>query len=74
MVQETRTHLTFKVPAIRDAHCIRTIQESLADVDGVSNVHASVETTFVDVDIDPAKVTAGTVEALLGEAGYPPKT
>ncbi len=74
MVQATRRHLTLKVPAIRDAHCTRTIQESLADVNGVSNVHAPVEMVVVDVEIDPAKFTARTVEALLAEAGYLPKT
>lgn len=73
MVQATRTHVTFRVPAIIDGRAIRTIHETLAAVDGVSNVHASVETKFVDVDIEPAKVTAERVGEFLGEAGYPPQ-
>lgn len=74
MLQQTRTHLTFTVPTIRDAHCIRMIEEFLAGIDGVSNEHASVESAFGEVELDPAKITAGKVQALLGEAGYLPKT
>lgn len=71
MTEATREHVTFRVPAISCGHCISTIQESLADVDGVSNVHASVETKLVDVDIDPAKVSTDKVGVILAEAGYP---
>lgn len=66
-------HMTLQVPAISCGHCISTIQESLADIEGVSNVHASVETKFVDVDLDPAKVSTDTVVEILAEAGYPAK-
>ncbi len=74
MAQEIRTHLTLQIPAITDGRCLGTIQDSLVEVDGVSNVQASVETKLVDLDIDPARVSAAEVETILAEAGYPAKS
>lgn len=71
MAQETQEHITLRAPGINCARCIGTIQESLRNVEGVSNVHASVETKLIDLDIDPAKASSDKVMQILDEAGYP---
>ncbi len=74
MTDAHHEHMTLQVPAISSGHCIGTIQESLTDVEGVTNIHASVETKLVDVDIDPAKVSTDKVIEILAEAGYPARS
>lgn len=71
MTDASQEHVTLRVPDIHSGRCINAIQESLMDVEGVSNVHASVETKFVDVDIDTGKVSTDQVVEILAEAGYP---
>ncbi|CAA9546366.1 MAG: hypothetical protein AVDCRST_MAG87-501 [uncultured Thermomicrobiales bacterium] len=72
MVQATRIHLTVRVPAISGGRCLETIHEILADVDGAANIHASVESKLLDVDIDPTRIATDEVEALLAKGGLPP--
>jgi copper chaperone CopZ len=71
MAHATHEHVTLRAPGISCGHCISTIQESLRNVEGVSNVHASVETKLVDMDIDPAKASTDRVMKVLADAGYP---
>lgn len=71
MNASTHDHLTLQVPDISCAHCVSTIQDSLSAIEGVTKVQASVETKFVDVDIDPAKASTDKVVEVLAEAGYP---
>ncbi len=74
MAQDTRTHLMMRVPAITSARCLESIHDTLDEVEGVANIHASVETKLVDVDIDPARISADEVQVLLAGAGFPPSS
>jgi copper chaperone CopZ len=61
---------TFHVPNIGCAGCVRTIQNEIAELNGVRNVIADLETKTVVVEWDdPA--TRSQVEARLAEIDYP---
>lgn len=61
---------TFKVPNIGCAGCVRTIQTEVADVPGVTNVVADLDTKTVVVEwTEPA--SREQVEAKLREIDYP---
>lgn len=62
---------TFEVPNISCGHCVRTIENEVSDLAGVSKVQADEETRMVTVEWgDPA--TWDTINALLVEINYPP--
>lgn len=60
----------FTVPNISCGHCVATIENELALVEGVESVKASNETKQVSVDVsDP--LVLNVVESTLAEIGYP---
>jgi copper chaperone CopZ len=62
---------TFEVPNISCGHCVRTIENEVSDLAGVSKVQADEETRMVTVEWgDPA--TWDAINALLVEINYPP--
>ncbi len=64
---------TFKVPNISCVHCVKTIQNEVGELDGVTSVVASQETKQVTVEWkEPPQSWAG-IKALLEEINYPPE-
>lgn len=62
--------VTYSVPAMHCAHCVRTIQTELMEIAGVRKVVASLEPKQVTVEFElPA--TESQIEALLAEIHYP---
>ncbi|MEK7312129.1 MAG: heavy-metal-associated domain-containing protein [Chloroflexota bacterium] len=62
--------MTVKAPAISCGHCVKTIQNEVAELKGVKNVVADQNTKLVTINFDdPA--TKEQVEALMAEIGYP---
>ncbi|MBN1681127.1 MAG: heavy-metal-associated domain-containing protein [Anaerolineae bacterium] len=62
---------TFEVPNIACGHCVRTIENEVSDLAGVSKVEASQDTRLVTVEWDdPA--TWDQISSLLAEINYPP--
>jgi copper chaperone len=62
---------TFQVPSISCGHCVKTIQNEIRDLDGVSTVQADQDTKMVTVEWD-APATWETIKATLVEINYPP--
>ncbi len=62
--------MAVKAPAISCGHCVKTIQNEVAELKGVKNVVADQNTKLVTINFDdPA--TKEQVEALMAEIGYP---
>lgn len=62
---------TLTAPDISCEHCVATVKQAVGALDGVQRVDANAETKQVDVAFDPNRVTLGTIESALDEAGYP---
>jgi copper chaperone len=64
------TTVTYTVPAIHCAHCIRTIEMELKELEGIQSVKAELETKKVEITFDaPADVEK--IKSLLAEIEYP---
>ncbi len=63
--------VTYSVPAMHCGHCKHTVQTEIAELAGVSDVTASLETGQVVINFDdPA--TEEQIMALMTEINYPP--
>ncbi len=63
--------VTLTAPDISCAHCVKTIEEEVGALAGVSDVEANEATRQVKVHFDPSRVSLAQIEAALAEAGYP---
>lgn len=61
----------YQVPSIHCGHCVHTIEMELAELEGVSQVKADLETKTVMVEFD-APATAEKISDTLKEIDYPP--
>lgn len=68
------TTRTFRVPNISCAHCVRTIERELGELDGVTAVHADQTSQLVTVEWHESQVTWEDIRALLHEINYPPES
>jgi copper chaperone CopZ len=62
--------LTVNAPAISCGHCVRTIQNEVAELTGVQSVQADENTKRVTV-VYAAPATEAAIKDLLAEIGYP---
>lgn len=67
------TTKTFKVPNISCMHCVKTIQNEVGELDGVTSVVASQETKLVTVEWNEPPQSWTGIKALLEEINYPPE-
>ncbi len=67
------TTKTFKVPNISCAHCVRTIEMELAELDGVTTVKADETSKLVTVEWAEGQTWQGITD-LLEEINYPAET
>lgn len=60
----------YTVPAIHCAHCTRTIEMELKDLEGVESVKAAVDTKKVEITFD-VPADEQKIKLLLAEIQYP---
>ena len=63
----------FTIPKISCAHCTRTIEMELGEMEGVNIITANVDTKEVVVEFDD-RTSEGAIEELLVEIDYPPSS
>ena len=61
---------TFPVYGMRCGHCKAQVETALQALDGVANVHASLDDKNVEVEFDDTKVTANTMKNAVAEVGF----
>ncbi|HXK43699.1 MAG TPA: heavy-metal-associated domain-containing protein [Anaerolineae bacterium] len=64
------TTVTYTVPNISCGHCVRTIQNEVAELEGVRAVKADLGTKSVEITFD-TPATEEAIKALLAEINYP---
>ena len=64
------TTVTYTVPNISCGHCVRTIQNEVAELEGVQSVKADAATKSVEI-VFAAPATEDAIKALLAEINYP---
>jgi copper chaperone len=74
MTTSTTEHATLHAPDISCGHCVSTVQDAVGKLEGVTQVQASAETKFVDVDFDPTATSVESISQALAQAGYPVKS
>ena len=67
-----RTTLTYSVPTISCAHCVKAITDEVAGIDGVTGVEVDLATKTVTVTVAVGGPGDDAIRAALDEAGYPP--
>jgi len=72
LTEEAKTvkKTTINVPAMYGDHHVQEVRQMLTQLPGVESVYASSCFRTVEVDFDPAVVSAETINAKLAEAGY----
>lgn len=63
------TTTTVTVQGMTCGHCVNAVESELAKIDGVTAVHADLETGVVAISSDAAVDTAA-IAAAVDEAGY----
>ncbi len=64
------TTVTYTIPSISCGHCVRTIQNEVAELEGVQSVKADVTTKSVEI-VFAAPATEDAIKTLLAEINYP---
>jgi copper chaperone len=64
------TTVTYNVPAIHCGHCTHTIEMEVAELQGVQNVQADLDTKKVQITFD-TPASEEKIKALLSEIEYP---
>ncbi|MEM7345137.1 MAG: heavy-metal-associated domain-containing protein [Chloroflexota bacterium] len=67
------TTKTFQVPNISCGHCVRTIENEVSELAGITQVTASEQTRMVTVSWEEGQQNWSEIEALLKEINYPPE-
>ncbi|QLH75592.1 MAG: copper-translocating P-type ATPase [Methanomassiliicoccales archaeon] len=62
--------ITVSVSGMTCASCVKTIEESLKELDGVFSANANLATEKVMVKYDPEKVRLGQIKQAIRDAGY----
>jgi hypothetical protein len=63
-------NVTFQTPAVYGDHHVLEVRKLLTVLPGVTEVYASSCFHRVEIGFDPTQITADTLRAKLGEAGY----
>ena len=58
------------VPNISCAHCKKTIEDTLADIEGMQAVSVDIEDKYVDATFDESDVSLQKIEDILDGIGY----
>lgn len=61
---------TLKVSGMSCGHCVSSIEGSVGELDGVSNVKVRLEEGLVDVEFDSSTVSLETIKETIDDQGY----
>ncbi len=61
---------TLKVSGMTCVHCVKTIEGSVGELEGVSGVKVNLQDGTVDLEFDTAVVSLDDIKATIDEQGY----
>ncbi|WP_160720591.1 copper chaperone CopZ [Bacillus sp. USDA818B3_A] len=62
--------ITLKVNGMSCGHCVKSIEGSVGELQGVKTVKVQLETGNVDVEFNPAIVTLSKIKETIDDQGY----
>lgn len=62
--------VTLNVQGMSCGHCVKSVEGSVGELKGVSNVKVHLENGTVDVEFDANQVTLETIKETIDEQGY----
>lgn len=67
----TTTHTTLRAQGFSCPSCVGKIEKQMGRMPGVARVRVHFASSRIEVDHDPAVVSADELAAAVGKAGYP---
>ncbi|WP_316274093.1 copper chaperone CopZ [Bacillus halotolerans] len=61
---------TLQVEGMSCQHCVKAVETSVGELDGVSDVHVNLEAGKVDVTFDAGKVSVKDITDAIEDQGY----
>ncbi|MGM9926108.1 MAG: copper chaperone CopZ [Bacillus sp. (in: firmicutes)] len=62
--------ITLTVKGMSCGHCVKAVESSVGELDGVKNVVVHLNESKVDVDYDASKVSLDTIKETIDDQGY----
>lgn len=62
--------IQLNVEGMSCGHCVKAVENSVGDLNGVQSVSVNLEKGLVDVDYDNTKVTTENIKEAIEEEGY----
>ncbi|AIM14983.1 MULTISPECIES: copper chaperone CopZ [Neobacillus] len=63
-------HVTLNVKGMSCNHCVKAIESSVGELDGVKNVSVNLEKGQVEIEFDSSVVTLSTIKETIDDQGY----
>ncbi|SDH88996.1 copper chaperone [Alteribacillus persepolensis] len=61
---------TLHVEGMSCGHCVKAVESSVGELEGVSKVHVHLEEGTVDVEYDTAKISHNDIVEAIDDQGY----
>jgi len=63
-------HVTLNVSGMSCGHCVKAVEGSVGDLQGVKKVSVNLDKGLVDVEFDAKVVTLSTIKETIDDQGY----
>ena len=63
-------HVTLNVSGMSCGHCVKAVEGSVGDLQGVKKVSVNLDKCLVDVEFDAKVVTLSTIKETIDDQGY----
>ena len=63
-------NVTLNVQGMSCGHCVKAVEGSVGELNGVDKVKVNLEAGQVDVSFDSSKVTVDTIKETIDDQGY----
>lgn len=63
-------NITLNVQGMSCGHCVKAIEGSVGELEGVNKVNVKLDEALVDVSFDETQVTSAVIKETIEEQGY----
>lgn len=63
-------NITLNVQGMSCGHCVKAIEGSVGELEGVNQVNVKLDVALVDVSFDETQVTPAVIKETIEEQGY----
>lgn len=62
--------ITLQVQGMTCGHCVKAVENSVGELEGVKGVNVDLKNAKVDVEFEAGKVTVDTIKETIDDQGY----